>query len=158
MQSCCKKEAGGSSTSRGLSHLRSCWAADLALRLPHLQILARKRREYRDMVPDYYDLAASGVEQSGEELGALRQVGGICPIGQGSQQHMCCASFPLRLSLAEAAQPACEVLCRQSICIGVPCTAAAGHSCYSTRCSLHVVQQNTYAVRPPAAHALCRWL
>ena len=28
------------------------------------------------MVPDYYDLAASGAEQSGEELGALRQVRG----------------------------------------------------------------------------------
>lgn len=50
----------------------SCWVNFLGLVC--LQILARKRREYRDMVPDYYDLAASGMEQSGEELGALRQV------------------------------------------------------------------------------------
>ncbi len=35
------------------------------------------------MVPDYYDLAASGAEQSGEELGALRQVSGSSGAGQG---------------------------------------------------------------------------
>ena len=33
-------------------------------------ILERKRREYRDMVPDYYDIA----DRSADELGALRQV------------------------------------------------------------------------------------
>ncbi|KAI7846171.1 hypothetical protein COHA_000341 [Chlorella ohadii] len=56
----------------------TCWRLLLGYLPPNRerreQILARKRREYRDMVPDYYDLAASGAEQSGEELGALRQV------------------------------------------------------------------------------------
>lgn len=33
-------------------------------------ILERKRLEYRDMVPDYYDIA----DRSADELGALRQV------------------------------------------------------------------------------------
>lgn len=36
------------------------------------QILARKRREYRDMVPEYYDIANN--DRSEEEMGALRQV------------------------------------------------------------------------------------
>jgi len=36
-------------------------------------ILERKRREYRDMVPDYYDIA----DRSADELGALRQVHGV---------------------------------------------------------------------------------
>ena len=36
------------------------------------QILARKRREYRDMVPEYYDIANN--DRSEEEVGALRQV------------------------------------------------------------------------------------
>lgn len=36
------------------------------------QILARKRREYRDMVPEYYDIANG--DRSEEEMGALRQV------------------------------------------------------------------------------------
>jgi hypothetical protein len=58
----------------------TCWRLLLGYLPPNRerreQILARKRREYRDMVPDYYDLAASGAEQSGEELGALRQARG----------------------------------------------------------------------------------
>lgn len=37
-------------------------------------ILERKRREYRDMVPDYYDIA----DRSADELGALRQVRRAC--------------------------------------------------------------------------------
>ncbi len=37
---------------------------------PRAAILERKRREYRDMVPDYYDIA----DRSADELGALRQV------------------------------------------------------------------------------------
>ncbi|PSC74343.1 GTPase-activating gyp1 [Micractinium conductrix] len=57
----------------------TCWRLLLGYLPPNrerrAQILTRKRREYRDtMVPDYYDLAASGVDQMGEELGALRQV------------------------------------------------------------------------------------
>ncbi|KAL4419572.1 hypothetical protein ABPG77_003598 [Micractinium sp. CCAP 211/92] len=56
----------------------TCWRLLLGYLPPNrerrTQILARKRREYRDMVPDYYDMAASGVDQMGEELGALRQV------------------------------------------------------------------------------------
>ena len=36
------------------------------------QILARKRREYQDMVPEYYDIANN--DRSEEEVGALRQV------------------------------------------------------------------------------------
>ena len=36
------------------------------------QVLARKRQEYRDMVPEYYDIASS--ERSEDDLGALRQV------------------------------------------------------------------------------------
>ncbi|EFN53456.1 hypothetical protein CHLNCDRAFT_25749, partial [Chlorella variabilis] len=55
-----------------------CWRLLLGYLPPNrerrMQILARKRREYRDLVPDYYEQAASGQDQSGEELGALRQV------------------------------------------------------------------------------------
>ena len=36
------------------------------------QILERKRREYRDMVPNYYDIQAA--ERSAEDDTALRQV------------------------------------------------------------------------------------
>ena len=36
------------------------------------QILARKRREYRDMVPQFYDIPNS--ERSEEEIVSLRQV------------------------------------------------------------------------------------
>ena len=36
------------------------------------QILDRKRREYRDMVPNYYDIQAA--ERSAEDDTALRQV------------------------------------------------------------------------------------
>ncbi|KAL4854198.1 GTPase-activating protein gyp1 [Chlorella vulgaris] len=55
-----------------------CWRLLLGYLPPNrerrMQILTRKRREYRDLVPDYYEQAASGLDQSGEELGALRQV------------------------------------------------------------------------------------
>ncbi|GAB4813408.1 hypothetical protein N2152v2_000454 [Parachlorella kessleri] len=59
-------------------HLRSlCWRLLLGYLPPsrdrRQQILARKRQEYRDMVPDYYDIASSS-RSSEEELGALRQV------------------------------------------------------------------------------------
>lgn len=36
------------------------------------QILARKRKEYRDMVPEYYDVSSN--DRTSEEAGALRQV------------------------------------------------------------------------------------
>lgn len=37
------------------------------------QVLARKRREYLDMVPEFYDIENS--QRTEEEIGALRQVG-----------------------------------------------------------------------------------
>ncbi len=48
------------------------------------QILDRKRREYRDMVPNYYDIQAA--ERSAEDDTALRQV----------KKHVICLSL-LRL-------------------------------------------------------------
>ncbi|KAK9804775.1 hypothetical protein WJX72_004752 [[Myrmecia] bisecta] len=53
-----------------------CWQLLLGYLPPNRerreQILQRKRREYRDMVPEFYDIANS--ERSEDELGALRQV------------------------------------------------------------------------------------
>ena len=53
------------------------------------QILDRKRREYRDMVPNYYDIQA--VERSVEDDTALRQVLScslkLCPVPNGSWQQ-----------------------------------------------------------------------
>ncbi|DBA73312.1 TPA: hypothetical protein ACH3X1_011364 [Trebouxia sp. C0004] len=53
-----------------------CWQLLLGYLPPNRdrreQILARKRREYRDMVPEYYDIANN--DRSEEEMGALRQV------------------------------------------------------------------------------------
>ncbi|KAL3146846.1 hypothetical protein ABBQ38_014820 [Trebouxia sp. C0009 RCD-2024] len=53
-----------------------CWQLLLGYLPPNRdrreQILARKRREYRDMVPEYYDIASG--DRSEEEMGALRQV------------------------------------------------------------------------------------
>jgi hypothetical protein len=46
------------------------------------QALARKRREYAEMVPEFYDIANS--ERSEDEIGALRQVGvGVGALGRG---------------------------------------------------------------------------
>ena len=59
-------------------------------------ILERKRREYRDMVPDYYDIA----DRSADELGALRQVrraGGF--LGYLTEAE----GFPLRRRAGRAA-------------------------------------------------------
>jgi hypothetical protein len=43
------------------------------------QVLARKRREYLDMVPEFYDVDNS--ERTEDEIGALRQVpGGGCAV------------------------------------------------------------------------------
>jgi len=57
--------------------LRSmCWRLLLGYLPPSTerreQILARKRREYRDMVPQFYDIPDS--ERSDEEVVSLRQV------------------------------------------------------------------------------------
>lgn len=43
------------------------------------QVLLRKRREYAEMVPEFYDIA--NTERSEDEIGALRQVrlsGAVC--------------------------------------------------------------------------------
>eukprot|EP00891_Asterochloris_glomerata_P001979 jgi/Astpho2/1979/e_gw1.00038.107.1_t len=54
----------------------TCWQLLLGYAPPNRerreQILARKRQEYRDMVPEYYDVAMSS--RSEDEVGALRQV------------------------------------------------------------------------------------
>lgn len=60
------------------AHLRpDCWRLLLGYLPPNTErretILARKRREYRDMVPDYYDTSASSLRSADEES-ALRQV------------------------------------------------------------------------------------
>ncbi|KAK9832713.1 hypothetical protein WJX81_003081 [Elliptochloris bilobata] len=51
-----------------------CWQLLLGYLPPNCErraaILERKRREYRDMVPDYYDIA----DRCADDLGALRQV------------------------------------------------------------------------------------
>jgi hypothetical protein len=50
-------------------------------------VLARKRREYADMVPQHYSIANS--ERSEDEIGALRQVGageGGLGVGRGKAQ------------------------------------------------------------------------
>lgn len=64
---CCSKSMLMSSTHRNIT---------LAGTAVHCtcreQILARKRREYQDMVPEYYDIANNN--RSEEEVGALRQV------------------------------------------------------------------------------------
>lgn len=53
-----------------------CWRLLLGYLPPNssrqAQTLARKRREYQEMVPEYYDIA--NCERSEEEVGALRQV------------------------------------------------------------------------------------
>ncbi len=49
------------------------WICDWSLLAPcRGQILERKRREYRDMVPEYYDIEAA--ERSEDDNCALRQV------------------------------------------------------------------------------------
>lgn len=78
----------------------------------------RKRREYRDMVPDYYDLAAAGGEASGsEELGALRQVGGLAGMrwAVGGRQRV--------LSLRAPPQPLCPCP------LGISSLRAGGGGC-----------------------------
>lgn len=59
----------------------TCWRLLLGYLPPNKsrqqQTLQRKRREYQDMVPEFYDIANS--ERSEEEVGALRQVSVDCP-------------------------------------------------------------------------------
>ena len=54
-----------------------CWRLLLGYLPPNrgrqAAVLARKRREYADMVPEFYDIANS--ERTEDEVGALRQVG-----------------------------------------------------------------------------------
>ena len=48
------------------------WKIYHSFKMRREQILERKRREYRDMVPNYYDIQAA--ERSAEDDTALRQV------------------------------------------------------------------------------------
>lgn len=56
----------------------TCWRLLLGYSPPNRErrdtVLDRKRREYRDLIPEYYDSALNGVHRSTEEEMALRQV------------------------------------------------------------------------------------
>ena len=96
----------------------TCWRLLLGYLPPNrerrAQILGRKRREYRDMVPDYYDAAASGADRGEEELGALRQVRGrVCVWAGGGSGGgwMVWAGLGMGCQRPQLAVLCCSTLC-----------------------------------------------